>query len=139
MKPRTAAPFLLLLAASGCFSTTVRSGLPPGDAPDAYEDRWHSGWALGVAEGGDPYPLAEICPDGWAEVSTTTNPVQGLVSLITYGIYAPQSVTVVCAAVRPPHPPPREGEAPSAPSASPQYPPPRSRSYPPPPPRPDDF
>ena len=139
MRLRRCGALLLVVGCSGCFDTTVRSGLPPGKVPDAYEERWQSGWALGAIETGDPYALAQICPDGWAEIETSTNPVQGLVSLVTYGVYTPQSVTVVCAAERPSHPPPRAGEPSVAPSASPQYPPTVPRTTPPLPPRPDDF
>ena len=128
------------LAVVGCYRTTVRSGLPPGDTPEAYDDNWHNGWLLGAVETSGPYALDRICPNGWAEVHSSFNVLQGLLSLITYGIYTPQSVTIVCAAERPPGPPPREGYPPRpAPAGSTYPPPPTSSGYPPPPPRPYHF
>ena len=106
---RTALLGILAVAlVGGCYRTTVRSGLPPGDAPDDYDRTWHSGFLLGFLETGGPYPVREICPQGWAEVHTSTNILQGLLTLVTYGIYTPQNVTVVCAS--PGVPGPRLGQ-----------------------------
>lgn len=87
-----------LVLASGCFTTTVRSGKPPGDATAEYDAKWHSGVVWGIAELSGPYNLSEVCPNGWAEITTETSFVNGLVDSITSGIYNPQSVTVRCAA-----------------------------------------
>lgn len=86
------------LLGSGCFRTTVRSGHPPGDPPEGWEHRWHSGWLLGAIEASGPHDLARACPAGWSEIETSTDPSQSLITLLTIGIYAPQSVSVVCAA-----------------------------------------
>jgi hypothetical protein len=87
-----------LMLASGCYTTTVRSGKPPGDPTAEYDGKWHSGVVWGIAELSGPYDLSEICPNGWAEITTETSFVNGLVDGITSGIYNPQSVTVRCAA-----------------------------------------
>ncbi len=112
---------------AGCYRTTIRSGLPPGTAADGYENRWHSGWVLGAAEGSGPHELNRLCPDGWAEVHTRGNFVTALATLASSGIYAPHQITIVCAAV--PGPPPVEGYAPlprpaaDGPNPPPNYPP----------------
>lgn len=89
---------LAALSAAGCFKSSVRSGLPPSDPPEEYDDLWHAGWLGGVIEASGPHDLASICPHGWAQIDTKTDASQGFVTLITLGIYAPQNVTVVCAA-----------------------------------------
>ncbi|HEX2677210.1 MAG TPA: hypothetical protein VHM19_11235 [Polyangiales bacterium] len=88
------------LLASGCYTTTIRSGLPEVPKPSVeYDERWHHGAVLGIAEISGPYDLTKICPRGWARISTKTSFVNGFVDLITGGLYNPQTVTVVCAAV----------------------------------------
>ena len=109
---RAALTLVAALAVSGCYRTTIRSGLPPGPVAPHFEDRWHSGWLLGYVESGSPSEIgAATCPDGWAEVDTRGNFVTGLVTLMTFAVYAPHQITVVCAAA-PLGPPPTEGYAP---------------------------
>jgi hypothetical protein len=86
------------LGAAGCFKTTIRSGLPAAAAPAVeYDGKWHHGLLWGLAEISGPYDLSAICPQGWAEVKTKTGFVDGLLSGITYSIYTPQTVTIICA------------------------------------------
>jgi hypothetical protein len=104
---------LVLMAAllsSGCFRTTVRSGHPPSDPAEGFEQRWHSGWVGGSVEASGPHDLARACPHGWAQIETKTDASQGLITLLTLSIYSPQTVTVVCAA-----PPSKRPLAPPAP------------------------
>jgi hypothetical protein len=89
---------LAALCLSGCYTTTLRSGLPPAAAKIDYDKRWHHGVIWGIAELSGPYDLSQVCPKGWAEVTTETSFVTGLLSFITYSLYAPQTVTVRCAA-----------------------------------------
>jgi hypothetical protein len=132
---RKALASLRLLAAavalSGCFTTTIQSGYVPGHAPLEARERWHSGFVLGIAEASGPYDLERICPNGWAEVKTETSFFNGVVELITSGVYNPQTVTVRCAAeIEPPHgytsvpPPPPMPPPPPAPVAPPPSAPP---------------
>jgi hypothetical protein len=86
------------LAATGCYTTTMRSGKPVGEAPLAADDRWHSGFLGGTQEASGPYDLSQLCPDGWAEIRTKTSFGNGLVELLTVGVYNPQTVDVKCAA-----------------------------------------
>lgn len=103
--------FAALVLASGCFTTTVRSGKPPGDATAEYDGKWHSGVVWGIAELSGPYNLSEVCPNGWAEITTETSFLNGLVNGVTSNIYNPQTVTVRCAA---------GGAAPASESAGPE-------------------
>jgi hypothetical protein len=104
-------PFLAAVVVSGCFKTTIRSGYPPDDPPQQWEDRWHSGWLLGAIEASGPHDLSRACPGGWSQIETVTDPSQSLITLLTIGIYTPQTVTVVCAVKPSPAlspPPPRK-------------------------------
>lgn len=94
----TLTALVTLMLASSCYTTTVRSGKPPAEATIEYDGKWHSGLVWGLAELSGPYDLSEICPQGWAEITTETSFVNGLVDAVTSSIYSPQSVTVRCAA-----------------------------------------
>ncbi len=98
--PRLVCGLLCALSLSGCYRTSVYSGLPPAEPAEGLSERWHSGWLLGAIESSGPHDLARACPAGWSVIETHTDASQGLVTLITLGIYAPQTVTVVCAADR---------------------------------------
>lgn len=87
----------LLLSSSACFTTTLRSG-KTANAPRLENDRrWHHGVIWGIAELSGPYDLKKICPNGWAEVTTETSFLNGLLTSLTSSIYTPQSVTIRCA------------------------------------------
>jgi hypothetical protein len=89
---------LALLGSAGCYTTTLQSGLPAAPPTVEYDDKWHSGVVLGIAELSGPYDLQKICPNGWAQIKTETSFVNGIVELVTSGIYSPQTVTIHCAA-----------------------------------------
>jgi hypothetical protein len=115
-------------AASGCFTSIVKSGAPAAAAAIEHDEKWHSGLIYGIVELSGPYDLSRICPNGWAEIKTETSFVNGLVQLVTWNIYNPQSVTVRCAsgpapAGGPAMAPPPPGAAPPPPPPSPPPPP----------------
>jgi hypothetical protein len=88
--------FTLILSSSACFTTTLRSG-QPANAPRLENDRrWHHGLIWGIAELSGPYDLKKLCPNGWAEITTETSFVNGLLTSLTSSIYTPQSVTIRC-------------------------------------------
>lgn len=146
MRARFGLVVLGALSLGGCYTTTLRSGLPPAPAPTVeYDEKWHSGIVVGIAELSGPYKLTEICPYGWAEITTETSFVNGFVDLVTMGLYNPQTVTVICAGA--PMPPPVAAPAPPAPASvappppaalppSPPAPPAEGDAPPPPPPPP---
>jgi hypothetical protein len=84
------------LACTSCFRTTVRAGAPPGDSPAGYHERWHSGWVAGLIEGSGPHHLEQLCPGGWAQIDTKTEPVDLVVMVTTIFIYTPQVITISC-------------------------------------------
>ncbi len=94
----TRGAILVVVSASlfGC-STTIRSGLPPGHVAPGYDERWNHGFVVGLIDASGPHDLARICPAGWAEVRTETSILNAFVQYATLAIYAPQSVTIVCA------------------------------------------
>ena len=116
MTDRSALGLCVLLCSVGCATTTVRSGRPPLDAPSAYEERWHSAFLWGALPAGAPYDLAQICPNGWSQVTLARDPFTLLAGVLTLFIYSPARVTVVCAVPDGPRLPPVEGYAPNAPS-----------------------
>jgi hypothetical protein len=135
--PLLAAPLL-----GGCYTTTVRSGLPPAGPPTiAHDEAWHHGVALGMGELSGPYDMPEECPNGWAEIRTETSFVNGLAELISFHLYNPQTVTVVCARAPAPAPvmlpgPGRAVPGPVVPAPPPSSMPPPPSSMPLPPPAP---
>jgi len=116
---------LALLATSGCAATTVRSGLPPGNAAPGYDERWHPAFLFGTIPGTEPYDLGRICPSGWAQVTVNRDPFTLLSGLITLFIYAPSRVTIVCSVRGSSGLPPVQGYAPTTEtSIAPHMPPP---------------
>ena len=95
-----------IAALPGCYSTVVRSGAPAGVTPVEANERWHSGFVFGIAEASGPYDLQKVCPGGWAEVRTETSFWNGLVGAFTWGLYNPQTTTIVCSAPTPTPPTP---------------------------------
>lgn len=128
---------LLPLALGGCFRTSVYSGLPPGRTDPHHDNQWHNGFAAGLIETSGPYDLSRACPHGWAEVYSQTSFLHVLLQYVTFEIYSPQAVTIVCSTPRADFPVPSAGyrESPAPPDSS--YPPrPSPSAFPPPPPPP---
>jgi hypothetical protein len=86
------------LGLSGCYSTTIKNGKPVGEAPLEGDHRWHHGFVGGTSEASGPYQLSKICPEGWAEIETETSFSNGLLDVVTFGLYNPQTVEVKCEA-----------------------------------------
>jgi hypothetical protein len=85
------------IALGGCYSTTLRSGLPAGETKMEVDEHWHSGFVGGTQEASGPYDVSELCPQGWSEIKTETSFANGLVELMSLHIYNPQTITVTCA------------------------------------------
>jgi hypothetical protein len=85
------------LFANGCYSTTIRSGLPPGEPTAGFDERWHHGVIDGIGELSGPYSLPAICPYGWSSITTYTSFENFGAGLLSLWVYTPQTVTVVCA------------------------------------------
>ncbi len=88
---------LLLLLGSGCATSTIRSGEPPGRTAAGLDEKWHASFLLGTVSGTTRYNLAQICPDGWAEIRLEPDPFTLLAGAATLFMYSPSRLTVVCA------------------------------------------
>jgi len=133
--------FATSVALSGCYTSVVKSGAPAAPPAAEYDEKWHSGLIFGLVELSGPYDLSRICPQGWAEIKTETSFLNGLVQLLTWNIYNPQSVTVRCAGGMVPvgapgmPPPAPMAPPPPPPGLAPPSPPPPGAPAPPSPPR----
>ena len=78
----------------GCYHATIDTGLAPG-----YEtvEMWKHSWIYGLV----PPSVVEAqseCENGVAKVETQQSFLNGLVNVLTGGIYTPMTVIVTCAA-----------------------------------------
>lgn len=89
--------YALALLLSGCASSTLRSGQPPGRTATGLNEKWHAAFLFGTARGLERYDLAQACPHGWAEIRVEPDPFTILAGAMTLFIYSPSRVTVVCA------------------------------------------
>jgi hypothetical protein len=85
------------LLASGCATSTLRSGEPPGRTAPGYDERWQPGLLFGTVPSRRPHDLQRLCPKGWAEIRVAADPFTILAGAITLFVYSPSRVTVVCA------------------------------------------
>lgn len=85
---------LVGMASTGCYHQVVRTGLPAGQT--VIDRPWVSTWLFGLVEA-DPIDVRAQCPSGVAIVRTQQSFANGLVGIVTLGIYTPQHVTVTCA------------------------------------------
>ncbi len=79
---------------SGCYHATIETGLPPGN--QTLEKPWASSWIYGLVPP-QTVETASRCPNGVARVETQQSFVNGLVGLLTLGIYTPMTIMVTCA------------------------------------------
>ncbi len=87
-------PLALAVVLAGCYHTTVETGLPPGT--QTLEREWASAWIYGLV----PPAVVETasrCPNGVARMETQISFLNGLVGILTFGIFTPMTLTVTCA------------------------------------------
>lgn len=94
--PRNATLSLLaaVVVLAGCYHTNIDTGLPPGT--QTIEQPWASSFVYGLV----PPPVVETasrCPNGVAKAETQISFLNGLVGVLTLGIYTPMTITVTCA------------------------------------------
>lgn len=90
-----AAVLALLLATAACYHSIVKTNLQPGTQTH------HIGFATSWINGLVPARVdaSQYCVGSrWAMVETQTSFVNGLVRLLTLGIYSPMDVRITCAA-----------------------------------------
>jgi len=86
------AAFLVL---SGCYHARIITGQPESDV--VYRKKWVSGFVNGLVIP-DSIDVSSVCPHGVARVETRLSFMNQLVTILTWGIYSPMEVRVVCAA-----------------------------------------
>ena len=79
---------------SGCYHQIVQTGRTPGTT--VIERPWTATWLWGLVPA-DQISVVSQCPSGVATVETQQSFANGLVGLLTLGIYTPQEVRVTCA------------------------------------------
>ena len=84
----------LLLLSAGCYHASIESGMKPGT--NKIEEEWASGWAWGLV-GPQPIEAQSKCTGGVSKVETEHSFLNGLVGVLTLGIYTPMHLTVTCA------------------------------------------
>jgi hypothetical protein len=91
--PRSASAAAIFLLA-GCYHATIETGLTP--STQVLEQSFASAWIYGLVP---PKTVSTTsrCPDGAAKVETQLSFVNGLVGLLTLGIYTPMHIRVTCA------------------------------------------
>lgn len=79
----------------GCYHATVETGLTPSNV--TLEQPFASAWVYGLVPP-KTVEAAERCSSGVAKVETQQSFLNGLVGVLTLGIYTPMNIKVTCAA-----------------------------------------
>jgi hypothetical protein len=87
------------VAAGACFehNYTIGVGAPAGVL---VHDEWRHHWLGGLIDPNNELMLSEVCPSGNATIESEMTFLNGLVSVLTSGIYSPTTVRVRCADTR---------------------------------------
>ncbi len=85
----------LCVAVGACFHATVETGLEP--SAQTIHEPWANSWIAGLVPP-STIETAEKCPSGVAKVETQQTFLNGLVAVLTLGIYTPMEIKVTCAA-----------------------------------------
>jgi hypothetical protein len=85
-----------LATATGCYTVRFQSTLPPGG--DMYEEKGH--FFLWGLVGEKEVDLRKLCPAGPSRWQNQQTFVDGLLGVVTLGIYIPRTVNVECTAAR---------------------------------------
>jgi hypothetical protein len=90
-------PIMVITAVSlvaGCYHATIETGAPP--ATQTVQNDWASGWIWGLVPP-KTVSTAATCPNGVSKVETQQTFLNGLVHLLTVGIYTPMAIKATCA------------------------------------------
>ena len=82
------------LLLSGCFHQVVQTGRAPG--PTVIDKPWVATWIFGLVAA-DEIDVRKECPSGVAVIETEQSFANGLVGVLTIGIFTPQHVKITCA------------------------------------------
>jgi hypothetical protein len=92
--PRLALTAAVVAMTTACFHQTVQSGLEPSTT--VVERQFVATWLWGIVPA-EPIDMRQSCPSGVATVETEQSFLNGLVGVLTIGIYSPQRLRVTCA------------------------------------------
>jgi hypothetical protein len=87
------AVFAMLFFFSGCFTISYETGRF-GGGEEVRKDADFYFWGL---KGEYDFSLSELCPNGVSQFRNQATFVDGLLTLITLGIYSPRTVVFECA------------------------------------------
>ena len=91
---RLAAALTIIIVTAGCYEHTYNTGQGATAAPVVYNE-WHSQW-LGGLIGERTLDIDVLCPSGNATIHDEQSFLNGLVSVLTVGIYSPTTVKIRC-------------------------------------------
>ncbi len=91
---RLAVVATLAVSGSACFHQSVSSG--PAPSSNVVDHQFVATWLWGIIAA-KPIDVRQECPSGVAKVETEQSFVNGLVGIVTLGIYSPQHLRVTCA------------------------------------------
>ena len=80
---------------TGCYHATIVSGATP--STEVIDQKWAHSFLWGIVPPATVEAAAK-CPNGLAKVETQHSFLNGLVAILTFGIYTPVRITVTCAA-----------------------------------------
>ncbi|HEY7569062.1 MAG TPA: hypothetical protein VH762_15890 [Gemmatimonadaceae bacterium] len=83
-----------LLSSTACFRQVVQTGNTAGS--NVVDRQFVATWLWGIVPA-QPIDVRQSCPSGVATIETEQSFMNGLVGLITLGIYSPQHLRVTCA------------------------------------------
>ena len=86
---------VLVFVGTGCYHATIETGLT--GSSEVIEESFASAWVYGLVPPSTISTQAK-CKHGVARVETQISFVNGLVRVVTFGIYTPMSIKVTCAA-----------------------------------------
>lgn len=96
MRTRSVVGLLVVfLSTVSCYHATVETAATPSTV--VIEKPFASSWVYGLVPPSTVSTAAK-CPGGVAKVETQLSFVNGLVGILTLGIYTPMSIRVTCAA-----------------------------------------
>ncbi len=90
-------PMMVITAVSlvaGCYHATIETGAPP--ATETVRSDWASGWLWGLVPP-KTVSTAATCTNGVSKVETQQTFLNGLVHVLTAGIYTPMAIMATCA------------------------------------------
>ncbi|HTE44533.1 MAG TPA: hypothetical protein VK636_04750 [Gemmatimonadaceae bacterium] len=94
MRKRWVPAALLMFASAACFHQVVETGRTP--SATIVDNEWVPTWIFGLVAAPE-IDTRRQCPTGVAIVESETSFMNGIVSIITIGIFTPQHVKVTCA------------------------------------------